>query len=123
MSEEAIPDAGAATEAAEGLGLLLGSLSARQFEKQSFGIDELTLLATCHSPASACAALAAELDIFCEEWRFTHRQLQRNQSRDTAESLRRTMWFTALNSARFKYRDYLSDRVDHAFRNYSEGTR
>lgn len=112
ITQEPIPEATLAVEVAEALGLLFGSLSVKSLRSGSIGIDDLTLLATCHSPASTSAALAAELDILREDWRYTHRCLQTNDPSVTVAFLRSERWFIALNSARFKYRDYMLDASD-----------
>ena len=110
LSRDPIPEAAAAVELAESLGLLIGSLAVKP--QRAFTSDDLTLLATCYSPGSTAAALAAELDIMCKNWRFTERQLQGGGAGTTVAAMRQTIWFTALNSARFKYQNYILDATD-----------
>lgn len=111
-NRDPIPDAPLAVELSEAIGLLFGSLASRSSVAQQFSLDDITLLATCHSPASTAAALAAELDILCENWRYTEHKLRKNNSLVSADTLRAETWFTALNSARRKFRDYLLDVSD-----------
>ncbi len=120
ISREPIPEAPLAVEVSETLGLLFGSLSVKSLKSGAIALDDLTLLATCHSPASTSAALAAELDILREDWRYTYRRLQAGEPKATTESLRSERWFTALNSARFKYRDYMLDASDRTLNRIEE---
>jgi nucleoside phosphorylase len=107
VSREPIPESAPAVAAAVDLGLLIGCLAAKS--SPAFTLKDLTLIATCHSPDATAAALAAELDILRKDWRFTERQLLNSNSDIVSADLRDKTWFTALNSARFKYRDYMQD--------------
>lgn len=107
-----IPEASDAIKVSEGLGLLFGSLASSPLLKRQLNIDDFTILVSCHSPSTTAAALAAELEIFQLEWRYVEHKFKAANSRISAEEIRGKMLFTAINSARKKFSDYLNDATD-----------
>lgn len=78
-------------------------------------LGEWTLLATCLNEPDVAAAIAAEIDIFCKQWRQWRLRITANkQSAETdsgdviASQLRQSKLFTAINSGKWKYESHLA---------------
>ncbi|HEY0684576.1 MAG TPA: hypothetical protein VGD45_19725 [Steroidobacter sp.] len=110
VNADVLPEAARAVESAEQLGLLVGTLACRT-DTPLLTIHTLTLLATCDSPASTAGALSAEIDIMRRSWRFTRQKIA-NGELVSQQVVRNERWFTAINSARFKYSNYLLDEAE-----------
>lgn len=111
QSKEPIPESPLAVAIAEEVGLVFGALYARTPPTPGLTLSDVILIATCNSPASALSAVAAELDILRAEWRFVRSAINSGRLPDH-QGARKELWFTAINSARFKLRGYILDEAD-----------
>lgn len=95
------------------IGAIFGSLLAGTAGSATLTDAELILLTTCQTHSDIAGALAAEIDIFRNRWRWQAARYAASVTPEVAgelaDDLRRSVVFTAVNSGQWKYSNFRED--------------